>query len=71
MGPLNRHKSAIFAWAKRAGLTKPPMPSGLVRFGGLVGFDYERMREVGLPAAGGCGARQEQLQSEGFATITG
>ena len=62
-GPLNRHKAAMFAWAKRAGLTRPPMPSG------FVGFDYERMREIGLPAAGGCGARREQLQFEGVVTF--
>lgn len=63
-GPLNRHKASMFAWAKRAGLMKPPMASG------FLGFDYERMRALGLPANGGSGARREQLQAEGVVTFT-
>ena len=62
-GPLNRHKSSMFAWAKRAGLMKPAMANG------FIGYDYVAMRALGLPAEGGSGPRHEQLESLGVMTF--
>lgn len=58
-GPLNRHQISAFKWAADAGLMKPPLSNG------YVGPDYERMRELGLPAAGGGKYALERMASLG------
>jgi hypothetical protein len=61
-GPLNRHEASMFAWARSAGILLVPSPNG------FVGFDVERMREMGLPATGGRGTTEERLLSVGVST---
>jgi hypothetical protein len=64
VGPLNRHETAMFAWARSAGILLVPSANG------FVGFDFERMREMGLPATGGRGTCEERLQFAGVLALT-
>jgi hypothetical protein len=63
-GPLNRHEAAAYAWARSAGILLVPSANG------FVGFDFERMREMGLPATGGRGTTEERFQFAGVMTLT-
>jgi hypothetical protein len=63
-GPLNRHEASMFAWARDAGILLAASANG------FVGFDFERMREMGLPATGGRGTTEERFQFAGVMTLT-
>jgi hypothetical protein len=63
-GPLNRHEASMFAWARSAGILLVPLVND------FVGFDLERMREMGLPATGGRGTSLERFQFAGVLALT-
>lgn len=62
-GPINRRRGAAEAWARKAGLTKANKSDT------FLSLDFERCRQLGLPAFAGGGAGQERLRY--VATIYG